>query len=175
MFEIWQRRQILKASVVTPALQLMAKLRAEHDSAQAATEPVFRMGQAMEGRRPMRVNLPCVPPHSQTGLPEHVMHLMLDQWASLAGFRYAALHVIAYCVCAMASPQVTLPWKGALLWQNGTPFRILMATRLVLMKSSALLIESLPVNSCMLPLDHFVCAVQITGLCCCCTGVVHFE
>ena len=97
VFEIWQRRQILKASVVTPALQLMAKLRAEHDLAQAAAEPVFRLGQAMEGRRPMRVSLPCVPLHSQTGLPEHVVHLMLDQWASLAGFRYAALHVTITC------------------------------------------------------------------------------
>lgn len=91
MFEIWQRRQILKASVVAPALQLLAKLRAEHAIAQAGAEPVVRMGQAMDGRRPMRVNLPCVPPGSHTGLPKYVMHLMLDQWAGLAGFRYTQL------------------------------------------------------------------------------------
>ena len=90
MFEIWQRRQVLKTTVIEPALQLMTKLRAEHDIVQAGMEPVSCMGQAMEGRRAMRVNLPCIPPDSQTGLPEYVMHLMLDQWASLAGFRWGA-------------------------------------------------------------------------------------
>lgn len=94
VFEIWQRRQILKASLVAPALQLMAKLRAEHELARAAAEPVVRMGQAVEGRRPMRVNLPCVPPGSLTGLPEYVMHVMLDQWSGLAGFRYATCCII---------------------------------------------------------------------------------
>lgn len=88
VFELWQRRQILKASVVTPALQLLAKLKAEHDLAQAASlAELTRLGQTGQGRRPLRVNLPCAPPGSLSGLPTHIMHLMVDQWASLSGFR----------------------------------------------------------------------------------------
>ena len=86
VFDLWQRRQILAKSVLKPALQLLIKMKAEHESADAAAA-ALRTGQLPLLRRPMRLVMPYASLDSDTGLPTFTVSLPLDQWGSLAGFR----------------------------------------------------------------------------------------
>ncbi len=86
VLDLWQRRQILAKSVLKPALQLLTKMKAEHESADAAAA-ALRTGQLPLLRRPMRLVMPYASLDSDTGLPTFTVSLPLDQWGSLAGFR----------------------------------------------------------------------------------------
>ncbi|KAL0026343.1 hypothetical protein WJX79_000820 [Trebouxia sp. C0005] len=91
VLDLWQRRQILAKSVLKPALQLLSKMKAEHESADAAAA-ALRTGQLPLLRRPMRLVMPYASLDSDTGLPTFTVSLPLDQWGSLAGFRFTGLN-----------------------------------------------------------------------------------
>lgn len=88
VLELWQRRQILAKSVLKPALDLLSKMRAEHEAAAAAAAmSAYKMGQPLVPRRPLRLVMPFASLDSDTRLPTHTACFSLDQWGSLAGFR----------------------------------------------------------------------------------------
>ena len=89
VLDLWQRRQILAKSVLKPALDLLGKMKAQHEAAAAAAAMAAnKMGQPLIPRRPLRLIMPYAPLDSETGLPTHTICYPLDQWGSLAGFRY---------------------------------------------------------------------------------------
>lgn len=103
MLDLWQRRQILAKSVLKPALDLLGKMKAEHEAAAAAAAMAAnKMGQPMMPRRPLRLVMPYAPLDSETGLPTHTICYPLDQWGSLAGFRYLTF-MCACCPCYVSS------------------------------------------------------------------------
>ncbi|KAL3151956.1 hypothetical protein ABBQ32_001081 [Trebouxia sp. C0010 RCD-2024] len=92
VLDLWQRRQILAKSVVKPALDLLGKMKAEHEAAAAsAAMAANKMGQPLIPRRPLRLVMPYAPLDSETGLPTSTICYPLDQWGSLAGFRFQGL------------------------------------------------------------------------------------
>ena len=97
VLELWQRRQILAKSVLKPALDLLGKMKGEHEAAAAAAAMAAnKMGQPLVPRRPLRLVMPYALLDSDTGLPTHTICYPLDQWGSLAGFRYR-LTLVALC------------------------------------------------------------------------------
>ena len=89
VLDLWQRRQILAKSVLKPALDLLSKMKAKHEAAAAAAAmAAYKMGQPLVPRRPLRLILPYASLDSDTRLATHTICLPLDQWGSLAGFRY---------------------------------------------------------------------------------------
>lgn len=118
MLELWQRRQILAKSVLKPALDLLGKMKGEHEAAAAAAAMAAnKMGQPLVPRRPLRLVMPYALLGSDTGLPTHSVCYPLDQWGSLAGFRYR-LHLLllqAYCLCFHAHPCSAMQLQAMLL------------------------------------------------------------
>lgn len=97
VLDLWQRRQILAKSVLKPALDLLGKMKGEHEAAAAAAAmAAYKMGQPLVPRRPLRLLMPYALLDSDTGLPTHTICYPLDQWGSLAGFRYC-------CLCCLLS------------------------------------------------------------------------
>lgn len=123
MLELWQRRQILAKSVLKPALDLLGKMKGEHESAAAAAAMAAnKMGQPLVPRRTLRLVMPYALLDSDTGLPTHTICYPLDQWGSLAGFRYrlhlsifaSTLAMLLVCPCsAMQSQGMLLLYRSA--------------------------------------------------------------
>ena len=99
---MWQRRQILAKSVLKPALQLLTKMKTEHEAAAAAAAAASCTGQLPFLRRHMRLVMPYASLDSDTGLPTFTVSLPLDQWGSLASFRYPpSVHASAMYAAAL--------------------------------------------------------------------------
>lgn len=77
-------------------------MKTEHEAAAAAAAAASCTGQLPFLRRHMRLVMPYASLDSDTGLPTFTVSLPLDQWGSLASFRYPpSVHASAMYAAAL--------------------------------------------------------------------------